>query len=137
HLRERIAGHAGHDVATQAGAQAVLQQLSRRGHAVSHRHLDHRGDRGGAAGFSDELELPVAQVVAVDVGRVRAEEVEIVELLDHLEAPGHWSHPDVHADGHAYVPGQVPVVFDDLGHAEPRTPRAHGEGHEPAVGGEI
>ena len=73
----------------------------------------------------------------MDVGDVRAEQTEIIELLDHPEASGHVAHPDVHADGHANVPGKLPVVPDDLGHAEPGTAGAHGEGHEPVVGGEI
>src|SRR5919112_5900824 len=33
HLREQVAWHAGHDVATEAGTQAVLEQLSGRRHA--------------------------------------------------------------------------------------------------------
>src|SRR3712207_3813309 len=106
---------------------------SGRRHAVPHRHLDHRGDRGGAAGVRDELELPVGQMAAVDVGGVGTEQTEVVELLDHPEAACDVAHPDVHADGHAYVPGKFPVVPDHLGYAESGTPGAHGEGHEPVV----
>src|SRR3712207_7905148 len=49
---------------------------SGRRHAVPHRHLDHRSDRGGAAGVRDELELPLGQMAAVDVGGVRTEQTE-------------------------------------------------------------
>jgi hypothetical protein len=76
-------------------------------------------------------------MVAVDVGDVRTEQTEVIELLDHPEAAGDVAHPDMHADGHAYVPGKLPVVLDHLRDAEPGTPGAHGEGHEPVVGREV
>src|SRR5215211_1988182 len=60
-------------------------------------------------------------MVAVDVGDVRTEQAEVIELLDHPESAGDVAHPDVHADGHTDVPGKLPVVLDHLGDAEPWT----------------
>ena len=67
------------------------------------------GDRDRAAGVGDPLPLVVAEVAAVDVRRVRPEQAEPVELLDHAEPTGHPAHADVHGERDAELAGQLPL----------------------------
>jgi hypothetical protein len=137
HLGEHVTGDGGDDVDGQAGTQPELVALVDRRPPVAHLQLDLWRDGDLAAGLGDPLPLVVAEVAAVDVRRVRAEQAEPVELLDHGEPPGQAAHAHVHRDREAQLPGELPLGGDDVVLAEAGAAGGQGHGEQAAVGGEV
>ena len=100
------------------GRSPIRSDLQHRRPAVAHLQLYLRRDRDRAAGVLDQLPFLVAEVAAVDVGRVGPEQPVVVQLLDHGEPAGEPAHRDVHRDRDAQLPGEFPLRLNDLVHAE-------------------
>ena len=133
HLGEHLTGHAGDDVDAQRRPHAALEQLTGRRRPVAHQHLDVRRDRSGAAGRGDQVELLVGRVRAVDVGRVRAHETEVVHVLDVVHVNPGEPHADVDGDPNPELACELPVVRRRLEVRVARRPRRKGECDEAVV----
>src|SRR5918996_5088300 len=118
HLREHVSSHGGDDVDAQAGTEPEFASPEARGGPVSHLKLDLGCDRDLAAGVGDELPLLLAQIAGVDVGRVRPQQIHLVELAHHVEPACHTTHADVNRDWKVELASKVPIVFHDLWLAE-------------------
>ena len=95
------------------GRETPVEELLDRGHPVTHHHLDRGGQRNGAAGVDDHLDLGVVEGGAVDVGGVGAEQPGLTHLLD-LALLAVGPHADVGGDPRPGLPGQLPVVAGHL-----------------------
>ena len=95
--------------------------------AVAHLELDLGRERDVAAGVADQQPLVVEQVRGVDVGRVRVEQVEVLEPAQLALRVAEAVHRDVDGDVDAQLLGELPLVAHDVGLAEVRA--ARGEGH--------
>ena len=94
-------------------------------------------ERHVAAGVADERPLLVGEVRAVDVGRVRVQQVHVAQRGDlHLRV-AEAVHRDVDRDVEPELLGELPVVAHDLGLAEVGAAGREAHRDEAVVGGEV
>ena len=118
HVGEHVPWGGGDHIDGETRPQPVPKGLADGRLPMAHLHLDLRGDRNFAARVLDQVPLLIAEVAAVDVGGVGAEQIEPLQLFDHAEPPGQPAHGDMDRNRKAELARHLPLLRNDVVDAE-------------------